>query len=114
MNSNNSPKRHIIPDPYPETIDVTALSIWMPDDFRGDVEIRWWYPGKGGDEHTQKLTCSAAWLLQGVFHDVRGSARPSAAFDARIVALVIHDFYRLRIEAAARLEAAYQWKSYQK
>ena len=106
--------RHIIPDPYPENVGATALSIWVPDDFRGDAEITWWYPDKGSDEDTQRLTCSAAWLLQGIFHDVRGAARPSGAFDARIVALVVHDFYRLRIEAAARLEAAYQWQSYVK
>ena len=31
-----------------------------------------------------------------------------------IVALVLHAFYRARIEAAARLEAAYQWRPYSK
>ena len=104
-------KQHIIPDPFPETIGVTALTIWVPEDFRGDAEIIWWYPGKNSDEDKQRITCSTSWLLQGIFRDVRG-ARPADDFDARVVALVLHAFYRLRIEAAARLEAAYQWQSY--
>lgn len=107
----DAPKRHCIPDPYPETIGVTSLTIWVPDDFRGDAEIWWWYPGKTDDKDKQRLTCRAAWLLQGVFHDVRGK-RPGRRFEARVVALVLHAFYRARIEAAARLEAAYQWQSY--
>lgn len=116
----DQPKRHCIPDPFPENIGVTALTIFAPDDFRGDVEIWWWYPGKSDDADRQRMTCSCAWLLQGVFHDVRGS-RPredllgsaaAASFDARVVALVLHAFYRARIEAAARLEAAYQWQTY--
>jgi len=108
-----------IADPYPETIGVSALTIFVPSDFRGDAEIVWWYPRMSGDAHKQRMTCSANWLLQGVFRDVRGS-RPLgdrfgvdavALFDARIVALVIHAFYRHRIEAACQLEAAYQWRS---
>lgn len=113
-------KRHCIPDPYPETIGVSSLTIWVPEDFRGDAEIVWWYPGKSADSDRQRMTCSCGWLLQGVYHDVQGS-RPrgdllassaAASFDARIVALVLHAFYRVRIEAAARLEAAYEWRPY--
>ena len=115
----DKPKRHCIPEPYPETIGVSSLTIWVPEDFRGDAEIVWWYPGKTADSDTQRMTCSTAWLLQGIFHDVRG-ARPlldrldkaSASFEVRVVALVLHTFYRVRIEAAARLEAAYQWRPY--
>ena len=113
------PKRHIIPDPFPETIGVTALTIWVPEDFRGDAEVTWWYPGRSDDADKQRITCSANALLQGIFRDVRG-ARPTAdenlaALDQlrpRIVALVVHAFYRMRIEAAARLEAAYQWQAW--
>lgn len=113
-------KRHVIPDPFPETLGVSALTIFAPEDFRGDVEIWWWYPGKSDDADRQRMTCSCAWLLQGVFHDVRGSrpredligSQAVASFEARIVALVLHAFYRTRIEAAAKLEAAYQWQSY--
>jgi hypothetical protein len=107
----DSPKRHIIADPYPESISVTALTIWVPEDFRGDAEIVWWYPGKSADEDTQRVLCNTSALLQGMFRDVRGP-RPGGDFDARVVALVVHTFYRLRIEAAARLEAAYQWREY--
>ena len=71
----DAPKRHCIPDPYPETIGVTALTIWVPEDFRGDAEIIWWYPGKSSDEDKQRITCNANALLQGIFRDVRG-ARP--------------------------------------
>ena len=105
------PKRHVIPDPFPETIGVTALTIWVPEDFRGDAEIIFWYPGKSSDEDTQRVLCNANALLQGIFRDVRGR-RPGELFDARVVALVVHTFYRLRIEAAARLEAAYQWQAW--
>lgn len=107
----DNPKRHCIPDPYPETIGASSLTIWAPEDFRGDLEVIWWCLGKTADKDQQRLRCSASWLLQGIFHDVRGS-RPSEKFDARVVALVVHAFYRLRIEAAARLEAAYQWRPY--
>ena len=107
----DKPKRHIIPDPYPETIGVTALTIWVPEDFRGDAEIIWWYPGKSGDEDKQRITCSASALLQGLFRDVRGT-RPADRFDARIVALVVHAFYKQRILRAAQLEAAYQWQAW--
>lgn len=107
----NKPARHVIPDPYPETIGASALTIWVPENFRGDVEVVWWYLGKTTDEDQQRMTCSASWLLQGVFHDVRGT-RPADKFAARVVALVVHAFYRLRIEAAARPEAAYQWRPY--
>jgi len=114
-------KRHCIPDPFPETIGVSAMTIFVPDDFRGDAEIIWWYPGMSDDKYKQRITCSASALLQGVLRDVRG-ARPTAdehlvAADqvgARAVALVVHAFYKLRIESAARLEAAYQWRSYTK
>ena len=113
----DGPKRHVIADPYPETIGVSAMTIIVPQDFRGDAEVIWWYPGKSDDANKQRITCNANALLQGIFRDVRG-ARPTAdenlsALDqlrARIVALVVHAFYRLRIEAAARLEAAYQWQ----
>jgi hypothetical protein len=101
------PKRHVIADPYPETIGVSSLTIWVPEDFRGDAEIVWLYLSK----NEQRITCSASALLQGVFRDVRG-VRPGEQYDARIVALVIHAFYRARIEAAARLEAAYEWRAY--
>ena len=107
----DAPKRHVIPDPYPDTIGVTSLTIWVPEDFRGDAEIIWWCPGKTRDEDKQRITCSTSALLQGVFRDVRGG-RPGDKFDARVVALVLHTFYRVRIEAAARLEAAYEWRSY--
>ena len=115
----DSPKRHVIADPYPETIGVTALTIFAPEDFRGDAEINWWYPGKSADVDRQRMTCNCVWLLQGVFHDVRGS-RPledllgirRALFDTRIVALVVHEFYRQRIARAANLEAAYEWMAY--
>ena len=105
------PTRHVIPDPFPETIGCSALTIFAPEDFRGDVEIIWWYPGKSGDEDKQRITCSTTALLQGVFRDVRG-ARPGQMFDARVIALVLHAFYRARIEAAARLESAYQWQAW--
>jgi len=104
-------KRLCIPEPFPETIGVSSLTIWVPEDFRGDAEIIWWYPGKTRDEDKRRITCSATALLQGVFRDVRG-ARPGKMFDARIVALVVHEFYRQRIQRAAQLEAAYQWQSY--
>ena len=116
----DAPKRHVIAEPYPETLGVSSLTIWVPEDFRGDAEIIWWYPGRTADTDKQRMTCSASWLLQGIFHDVRGSRPildrfakdPPASFEGRIVALVLHAFYRLRIEAAARLEAAYQWRPY--
>jgi hypothetical protein len=69
----DQPKWHVIAEPYPETIGVTALTIFAPEDFCGDVEITWWYPGKNHDADRQRMTCSYAWLLQGVYHDVRGS-----------------------------------------
>jgi hypothetical protein len=103
-------KRHVIADPYPETIGVSSLTISLPDDFRGDAEIVWWYPGQSADEEKQQITCNAVWLLQGVFRDVHGT-RPGERFDARVVALVLHAFYRARIEATVKLEAAYQWRS---
>jgi hypothetical protein len=103
--------RHILPDPYPATLGLAALTIFVPRDFRGDAEIVWHLPGKLRDEDRQRITCSSSALLQGVFRDVRGS-RPGALFDARVVALVLHAFYRARIEAAGRLEAAYQWQAY--
>lgn len=105
------PKRLCIPDPYPETIGVTSLTIWVPEDFCGDAEVIWWWPGTSADEDKQRLTCSATALLQGVFRDLRGS-HPDELFYPRIVALVLHVFYRARIEAAARLEAAYEWRPY--
>lgn len=115
----DGPKRHVIADPFPETIGVTALTIWVPEDFRGDAEVIWWYPGKSADTDKQRIACRATALLQGLFYDVRG-ARPTADEDlsaldqlkARVVALVVHAFYKHRIEQAARLEAAYQWQSY--
>lgn len=115
-----SPKRHVIADPFPESIGVSALTIFAPEDFRGDAEVIWWYPGMSRDVDKQQITCSASALLQGVFHDVRG-ARPTAdehlpalnQLTARVVALVVHAFYKQRIERAARLEAAYQWQSYE-
>ncbi len=115
----DKPKRHVIAEPYPETIGVSSMTIWVPEDFRGDAEIVWWYPGKTDDTDKQRMTCSTAWLLQGIFHDVRGSClyldrlnKGAASFEVRVVALVLHTFYRVRIEAAARLEAAYQWRPY--
>lgn len=117
----DAPKRHVIPEPFPETIGVSSMTIWVPEDFRGDAEIIWWYPGRTDDTDKQRMTCSTSWLLQGIFHDARGSRLlldrlnskdASATFEARVVALVVHTFYRVRIEAAARLEAAYQWRSY--
>lgn len=107
----HEPKRHAIPDPYPETLGFSAMTIFVPEGFRGDAEVIWWYPGKSADADRQRITCNANALLQGVFRDVRGE-RPSTLFDARVVALVLHTFYRLRIEAVARLEAAYEWRSY--
>jgi hypothetical protein len=118
-----TPKRHVIAEPYPETIGVSSMIIWVPEDFRGDAEIIWWYPGKTADTDKQRMTCSTSWLLQGIFHDVRGSrllldrltnsrVAVPASFEVRVVALVLHTFYRVRIEAAARLEAAYQWQPY--
>jgi len=111
-------KRHIIADPYPDTIGLGSLTIYAPLDFRGDAEITWWLPGKTRDEDRQRLTCSCSALLQGVFRDVRvpwskqEDVPFETMFNARVVALVIHAFYRARIEAAAHLEAAYQWQSY--
>lgn len=136
------PPRHIrsvsgdtllITDPYPETIGLAALTIFVPANFRGEVDICWWPLDKDAlDKHTtnerayrreieadrQRTTCSTTALLQGVFHDVRDppggfdvrGPRPGALFDARVVALVIHAFYCGRIEAAAQLEASYEWK----
>jgi hypothetical protein len=100
--------RHRLSDPYPETLGLAALTILVPEDFRGDAEIVWKLP-KSHDE--PRITCNSNMLLQGVFCDVRGP-RPGALFGARVVALVIHAFYRERIEAVCRLEAAYQWRSY--
>jgi hypothetical protein len=108
----NSLRRHVIPDPYPETIGLAAMTIFVPEDFRGDVKIVWWLIGKDRDEDKQRITCSASALLQGVFRDVRGGAHSSEIMRTRVVALVVHAFYRARIEAAARLEAAYQWRPY--
>ena len=112
--SSSAPKRHVIADPYPETIGVSALTIFAPENFRGDAKIIWWYPGHDRDEDKRCMTCSCSWLLQGVFHDVQGHKlfHQKELFDARVVALVLHAFYRVRIEAAARLEAAYQWQAY--
>ncbi len=106
-----SSKQLIIPDPYPETIGFVAMTIFVSADFRGDARVVWWLPGKNREEDKQWITCSVTSLLQGVFRDVRGT-RPGALFDARVVALVVHAFYRARIEAAARLEAAYEWHAY--
>ena len=39
----------MIAEPYPENIGVSAMTIWAPEDFRGDLEIMWWYPGKSAD-----------------------------------------------------------------
>jgi hypothetical protein len=103
--------RHILPDPYPETLGLAALTIFVPEDFRGNTEIIWWLPDKNPDEDRQRITCNSTALLQGVFRDVRGS-RPGALFDARVVALVVHAFYQARIKTAGRLEAAYQWQAY--
>lgn len=107
-------KRHVIADPYPENIGVSALTIYAPEDFRGDVEILWWYDGHDRDEDRRRMTCSAVWLLQGVVHDARGhtAIHQRDQFFARVIALVLHAFYRHRIESAAKLEAAYQWRSY--
>ena len=115
----DSTKRHVIADPYPETIGLSAMTIFVPEDFCGNAEIVWWYPGMSRDVDKQRITCSASALLQGVFRDVRG-ARPTAdrhlsALDqlsARVVALVVHEFYKQRIQRAARLEDAYQWQAY--
>lgn len=107
----------IIDDPHPKTIGLAALKIWAPKYFIGDAQIVWWPLGGG----THQIRCSTIYLLQGVFHDVRSidpaaplstlPASPlSAPLAARIVALVVSAFYRARIEAAARLEAAYQWR----
>jgi hypothetical protein len=101
-------KRHVIPDPYPETVGATALTIYIPEDFRGDAEVIWWRPGKSADKDKQRITCSASALLQGVFRDLRGS-HPGELFYPRIVALVLHTFYRARIEAAARPD---EWQPY--
>lgn len=101
-------RRHILYDPYPETLGLASLSIYVSEDFRGDTEIIWMLPD---DRDSQRITCSSTGLLQGLFRDVHGT-RPGALFDARVVALVVHAFYRARIEAAGRLEAAYQWQSY--
>jgi hypothetical protein len=116
----DKPKRHVIAEPYPETIGVSSLTIWVPEDFRGDAEIVWWYPGKNADADKQCMSCNTVWLLQGVFHGVSGtslfgprmSEYVSKLFAARVVALVVHEFYRQRIKRAAQLEAAYQWQSY--
>ena len=110
-------KRHVLADPYPDTIGLGSLTIYAPLDFRGDAEIIWWPPDMTRDEDRQRITCSCSALLQGVFRNVRvpwgkQDERPGAMFDARVVALVVHAFYRARIEAAAHLEAAYQWQSY--
>lgn len=107
----NSLQQHIIPDPYPETIGLAAMTIFVPEDFRGDTRVVWWLPGSSRDEDKQRITCSTTALLQGVLRDVRGTL-PGALFAARVVALVVHAFYRARIEAAGRLEAAYQWRAY--
>ena len=115
----DGPKRHVIADPYPETIGLSAMTIFVPEDFCGDAEVVWWYPGKSRDVDKQRITCSASALLQGVLRDVRG-ARPTAdehlpavdQLSARVVALVVHEFYKLRILRAAELEAAYEWRSY--
>jgi hypothetical protein len=107
----DAPRRCIIPDPCLETIGLGALTIFVPADFRGDAEIVWWRPGERRDEDRQRVACNSTALLQGVFRDVHGG-RPGALFDARVVALVVHAFYRARIEAAGRLEVAYEWWSY--
>lgn len=109
--------RHILPDPYPETLGFADLTIYVPSDFRGDAEIIWHLPGKPHDKDRQRILCNSTALLQGVFRDVRGlwgklETRPGGLFDARVVALVVHAFYRTRIEAAGRLEASYQWQPY--
>jgi hypothetical protein len=116
---NNGPKRHVIPDPFPESIGLSSLTVWVPEDFRGDAEVIWWYAGKTDDTDKQRLTCRTTALLQGLFYDVRGTG-PRSQWDvpaldqlrARVVALVIHEFYKQRIQRAAQLEAAYQWQSY--
>lgn len=108
-----------IHDPFPESIGVFSLTICVPEDFRGDAEVNWWYPGKTAETDKQRITCRATALLQGLFYDVRG-ASPTADEDlpaadqlkARVVALVIHEFYKQRIQRAAQLETAYQWQSY--
>jgi hypothetical protein len=94
-------KRHVLADPYPDTIGLGSLTIYVPLDFRSDAEIVWCLPNKTHDEDRQRITCSCTALLQGVFRDVQGpwgkqDARPGALFDARVVALVIHAFYQAR------------------
>jgi hypothetical protein len=105
-------KHRTVVDPYSETIGLSSLIIKVPEDFRGDAEIRWWAIGKTADEDVQIFTCSATALLQGLFRHMRGASRPNVLFDARVVALVLHAFYRARIEAAAQLEAAYTWQPF--
>jgi hypothetical protein len=101
--------QHCLTDPFPATLGLASLTIFVPKDFRGDAEIFWCLPGKILDEDRLRITCNATTLLQGVFYDVRGT-RPGGTFDARVVALVVHAFYRARIEDVGRLEAAYQWR----
>jgi hypothetical protein len=95
-------------DPYPETVGLGSLTIYAPADFRGDARIVWQLQTSNEE---RQLKCNAHALLQGVFRDVRGT-RPETLFDARVVALVLHAFYRARIEEAARLEACYEWRVY--
>lgn len=113
------PQRLTIPDPFPESIGLSSLTLWVPEDFRGDAEVIWWYAGKTEDKDKYRLTCRATALLQGLLYDVRGARRTAdedlPALDkltARVVALAIHEFYKQRIKQAAQLEAAYQWQSY--
>jgi hypothetical protein len=119
----NPVSRHIVADPYPEVLGFVVMTIFIPADFRGDTEIVWWLPGKKADGDKQRITCNTVALLQGLFRDVRGPRpgelfdgrvvdRPGELFDARVVALVVHAFYRTRIEAAARLETAYEWQAW--
>ena len=111
--------RICVADPYPETIGVTSLTIFVPEDFRGDAEVMWWWPGQQRDEDKQALTCKTTALLQGLMLDVRSVnvTRPSGIAEIdklapRIVALVLSEFYRQRIARAAKLEAAYEWQAW--
>lgn len=109
-----------ISDPFPASIGIASLTILVTEDFCGYAEIAWRGPRQEHPRQEHSITCRATPLLQGLFCDARGVASGGLTADealalssqlgARVIALVIHEFYKQRIQHAAQLEAVYQWQ----
>lgn len=116
-------KQLSISDPFPASISVASLTILVAEDFCGYAEISWRGLRHEHPRQAHSITCRATPLLQGLFCNARGVAGDGLTADealalgsqlgARVIALVIHEFYKQRIQHAAQLEAVYQWRSYE-